>query len=242
MLRSLLTKSVSKHTLETELYMFLSMSVRGQYHLKRVAVSIALGVLVFPLLPAQISAKDDDDVIMNEIGGRVLDSHRNPVQNAQVKLFNEKHEILLQTPVSSDGSFSMKHRPCAVCSLQVIPDDKSNLASALIEKIPGDASRKFLVTLQNGFRVRGRITGAGKGLKGLIVTVVASGDEQKHVHTGGEARTARDGTFVMNLTPGPKLLTVQNDKYANFVASYEHPLNVTADQEITEIKLPPAER
>jgi hypothetical protein len=190
---------------------------------------------------ASATFASDDEVLM-ELGGRVLDSHHNPVSSAQVKLFNERHELLLSMPVASDGTFSMKHRPCVVCTLQVVPDDKSSLASALIEKIPGDANRRFLVTLQSGFRVKGRVTGGGKGLKGLLVKVVAAGNDQKHVHSGGEARTARDGTFEMTLTPGQKLLTVENERYANFVASYEYKLEVTADQEVTEIQLPPAEK
>jgi hypothetical protein len=242
MLRSLPDDVCAQSKLETDLYMFYGMAVRCSYRSRLIVTSVLLACVIFSVWPTHSPAKEEDDIILSEIGGRVVNSQHTPVQDVQVKLLNEKHEVMAQTQVGNDGSFSMKHRPCVVCVLQVIPDDKSNLASALIEKIPGDANRKFLVTLQNGFRVKGRITGAGKGLKGLLVTVVATGDEQAHVHTGGEAKTARDGSFVMNLTPGPKLLTVQNDKYSNFVAAYEHKLNVTADQEMTDIQLPSTER
>ncbi len=201
---------------------------------------MAIAVSLSPALvgPLQSAAAKDDDVILSEIAGRVLDSQRNPVVNAQVKLLNEKGDTILSTDSANDGSFSLKHGPCVLCTLQVVPDDKSALASALIENIPGDANRRFLVTLQHGFKVKGKITGNGKGLKGLIVKVVAAGDDPKHVHSGGEARTARDGTFVMNLTPGPKLLTIDNQKYLNFVSKYEHELHVVEDQQLSDINLP----
>jgi hypothetical protein len=179
---------------------------------------------------------DQDDLA--ELGGRVLDGERNPIVGAQVKLLDEAGNTLVSTPSANDGSFSLKHSPCDFCTLQVIPDDKSTLASALLEHIPGNINRQFLFTLQQGFRVSGRITGSGKGLKGLLVKVIATEPELNHIHSGGEAKTGRDGSFVMNLTPGSKKLTVQNNKYLPFAKTYERTMVVTADHLLPEIELP----
>ncbi|MFX7701362.1 hypothetical protein ABTJ88_19135, partial [Acinetobacter baumannii] len=91
-----------------------------------------------------------------------------------------------------------QHKVCETCTLQVVPDGKSSFASALIENIPGSINRKFQVTLQPGFKVTGRITGDGKGLKGLIVKVIGSSESAAKVHSGGEAKTSRNGSFEMN--------------------------------------------
>lgn len=192
-------------------------------------------ILLAGVLP---SLAADDGVILSEIGGRVLDAERNPIANAQVKLLDENGDLLLSTQSSGDGSFALKHRPCVSCALQVVPDDKTSLASALIGRIPGDANRRILVTLQKGFRISGRITGDGKGLKGLLVKVVGPGDSSKRVYSGGECKTARDGSFAMRLTVGPKTLSVRNEKYMKFASKYDHEFDVSSDQTLPDINLP----
>lgn len=179
-----------------------------------------------------------DDVHLFEVGGRVVDSMHNPLVGAQVKLLDHSGNVLDTASSGNNGVFSLKHKECETCTLSVGPGDKTAFASALIEDIPGNIDRKFSVTLQNGFKVSGRITGGGKGLKGLLVKVTAADEESSHVHSGGAARTARGGAFEINLTPGPKHLFLLNDKYPNFVGFYKCNFSVTGDKDIAEIQLP----
>jgi hypothetical protein len=187
----------------------------------------------------QKSALADEEHIF-EVGGRVLDEFHKPLNGAQVRLLDHKGNIIDSVSSGQNGVFALKHKECDECTLSVLPGDKSPLASALIEDIPGNIDRKFLVTLQRGFKVSGRITGGGKGLKGLVVKVTASGKDPGHVHTGGEAKTSRGGTFEITLTPGPKHLVVLNEKYPTLTEFYETELLVNADREIGEIQLPTA--
>jgi hypothetical protein len=184
----------------------------------------------------------NDNEHLFEVGGRVLDAQHNPLIGAQAKLLDHSGNVIDSASSGNNGVFVLKHKECESCTLSVGPKDKSPFASALIEDIPGNIDRKFSVTLQHGFKVSGRITGGGKGLKGLVVKVTAADSDSGHVHSGGEARTVRGGTFEVNLTPGVKHLVVMNDKYPNYASTYESKLSVTADREITEIQLPPAKQ
>lgn len=185
-------------------------------------------------------ASADDPPPTAVISGRVTDFNRHPVAQAQARILDEKGEVLESVATDATGSFALEHKYCLSCNLEVVPADKTGLASALVENIPGNVTRTFLLSLQQGFRVVGRIVGEGKGLKGLEVRAVAQASDQtaQRVHAGGFTKTARDGRFEMSLTPGAKRLSVFNTRYTNLVSKYEEDFVVTKDDNLPDIKLP----
>jgi hypothetical protein len=199
-------------------------------------------LVVLELFAIQNFALADDPPPTAVVSGHVTDFHRHPVAAAQARILDEKGEILQSVATDAKGSFQLKHKYCISCNLEVVPDEKTGLASALVENIPGNVSRTFLLCLQQGFRVVGRVVSEGHGMKGLEVRVIAqeSDEDARRVHAGGFAKTARDGTFQMSLTPGAKKLSVFNTKYANLVSKYEQDFMVTADDQLPDIKLPSA--
>ncbi len=206
----------------------------------RIVISIVISALLLIAIPASTLA--DEQVPMAAITGRIIDFSRHPVSGVQVRLSDEKGASLQNGQSDRSGSFELKHKICQTCTLEIIPDAKSGLASALVENIPGGVERHFLLTLQKGFLIRGRIVNQGHGLKGLEVKVSAADSAQDghHVDAGGSARSSHDGWFEMTLTPGRKKLSIVNTRYANLVNHYEQDFTVTADEELPVISLPTA--
>jgi hypothetical protein len=164
------------------------------------------------------------------IGGRITNPAKRPVANAEVRILDEHGDILKSGNCDGDGTFSITHRSCEKCSLVVIPDERTGLATALIDDVAGDESRNFMITLHRGFSVSGRVTFEGKGLKGVPVKVSPVEAAQEHVHGGGFAKTGRDGRFRMTLTPGKKMLLVLSDRYAGHGVEF----TVTSDMELPD--------
>ncbi|HEY9778470.1 MAG TPA: carboxypeptidase-like regulatory domain-containing protein [Planktothrix sp.] len=178
----------------------------------------------------------DDDLT---IGGRISDHAKEPVAGAQVRLLDQDGSVIKSTNCFSDGSFSISHKACGKCSLEIVPDEKTGLATALIENVAGDKNRDFVVELHQGFQVAGRVSADGKGLRGLTVKVTAVESENQHVHGGGYAKTSKDGRFHMTLTPGVKQLIVLNQRYPDMAADQSIQFTVTADVELPDIVLKP---
>jgi hypothetical protein len=201
-----------------------------------------ISAVVLGFLAIQNFALADDPPPTATISGLVTDFNRHPVTAAQARILDEKGEILQSVETNAKGAFQLRHKYCISCNLEVVPDEKTGLASALVENIPGNVTRTFLLCLQQGFRVGGRVVSDGRGLKGLEVRVIAQESDQdsRRVHAGGFAKTGRDGTFQMSLTPGAKKLSIFNTKYTNLVSKYEQEFIVTADDELPDIKLPSA--
>ncbi len=174
------------------------------------------------------------------ISGKVSTSQKKPFGAVQVILLDQAGNQIASGVTDGHGEFSFKHALCHRCTLEIVPAQDSHYASALIENIPGDASRNFLLSLQRGFTISGRVLAEKKGLKGLAIKAIpaAEGGERKNVHDGGIARTARNGAFQMTLTPGPKKIQVLNDRYQDLAQSFELNLNVTADLQLADIVLP----
>ena len=207
----------------------------------RLLARLSIVVLAVPaLLSLQYRTFADDPPPMAAISGYVTDFNRRPVAAAQARILDEKGEVLQSVATDARGSFELKHKYCISCNLEVVPAEKTGLACALVENIPGSVSRTFLLCLQQGFRVVGRVVGEGRGLKGLEVRVIAQESDRDalRVHSGGFAKTARDGNFEMSLTPGAKKLSVFNSRYPDFVSKYEQDFVVTADDKLPDIKLP----
>ena len=173
------------------------------------------------------------------ISGKVSTSGKKPFEGVQVLLLDQSGSQLASGVTNGRGDFSFKHALCRRCTLEIIPAQDTHYACALIENIPGDASRNFLLSLQRGFTISGKVVAENRGLKGLAIKVVSldSSADGKKVHDGGIARTARNGMFSMILTPGHKKLEVLNDRYKEFVRTFEVNVDVTADAQIADIVL-----
>jgi hypothetical protein len=181
----------------------------------------------------------DDSPPLPEITGQICNFDHHPIAGAQVRLLDESDNVLQTDQSGHTGSFEIKHSICKTVKLEIVPDTKSGLVSAFIDKIPGEVSRHFLVTLPSGFQVRGRVLGDGRGLKGLNLKVEATGRDRHQIWSGGWTKTGRDGSFDLTLTPGPKKLTISNAKYTKLLGKFEQDFSVTSDVVLPDISLPP---
>jgi hypothetical protein len=195
---------------------------------------IPLLICALSVIPAL--AEDEPTPI---ISGTVSTTGKKPMSGVPVLLLDENGVQLSNGATNGGGRFSFKHTLCHRCTLEIRPDQHTHYACALIENIPGDANRNFLLFLQRGFNISGRVIGNGKGLKGLALkaTSLDTNAEGTKVHDGGIARTGRDGTFSMILTPGHKKIEVRNDKLPEFARAAEANVDVTGDAQVADIVL-----
>lgn len=178
------------------------------------------------------------------ISGRITDFNRRPLEGIEVKLFDSQNGWSKVVTSQGNGAFSIGHKQCKLCQLEVLPGPRSGLATALIRQVPGDQDRNYVVALQRGFLVQGKVSSGGKGLKGVQITVVDNTqvDQGNHVYEGGTTTTGRNGTFQITLTPGRKKLLVDNNRYAELTKHSEQEITVTSDMQLDEIVLTQASR
>jgi hypothetical protein len=173
------------------------------------------------------------------VAGRITNATKKPCADVEVRVLDEYGNILKSDNSDDEGQFSCEHKVCHKCMLEIIPGEKTGLATALIENVAGDKSRSFMIELHHGFVVSGRITAEGKGLKGIIVKVspVESESTGHDIHGGGFAITGRDGRFHMTLTPGEKKLHVYNTKYDDLAKGMTHRFTVTSEVSLSDVVL-----
>jgi hypothetical protein len=173
------------------------------------------------------------------IGGRVCDHVNKPVPGAKVKLKNADGQVIDTQSTDSDGRFGFDKPECKSCSLEIVPNPKNILETALINSIPGDKPRQFAVRLERGFAVHGRVVHNGKGLKGVTVRALPSEitSEKGTIHGSGMSTTDGAGRYTMILTPGEKHLTISNDRYRDLAGKITHTFTVTADKDIPDLEL-----
>jgi hypothetical protein len=200
-------------------------------------------VFVSALLIAPSSAKEPTLTVHEtepELIGRVTDAQLKPLSSVQLKLTSPDSAVKVSATTDSDGSFEIKHDPCKILRLEVYPPKRSGLASAWLDNLPGASTRRVIIELQNGFEISGQILGNGKGLKGLDLSLIPV-DETSHkrssVHGSGLATTGHGGSFTFIATPGLKRLTIENDRYPQYVKHFETHLNVTKSGAIPDITL-----
>jgi len=199
-----------------------------------------LSAFIFPQGQA-LANKNVDPLPLPEITGRLTDDQRRPVSGAQVTVSNEKGLVIASQETDKNGAFVIHHEACLVCNLDVVPDEKSGLASVFVENIPGGITRRFVFTLQKGFRINGRVVYKGRGLKAVSVKVISAQEEESSkVHSGGAAKTARDGSFALTLTPGKKHLTVLNNRNTDANSHFEKDFEVLCDTTLDDINLSPS--
>ncbi len=174
--------------------------------------------------------------------GRVTDAEHKGLPNVQIKWTDSEDENeKLSTETNADGAFTITHKPCKFCRIEVYPPRKSNLSSAFVEGIPGEASRQVVLELHHGIPVKGRVVDNGRGLKNLTVaflSIDAKSEKKLSAHGGGWAKTNRSGEFEMMLTPGLKRVEISNDHYPDLEHHYETKVSISEPGTISDIILP----
>jgi hypothetical protein len=175
------------------------------------------------------------------ISGQVRDDRNKTMSGVRVELWNTDNTVAMSTRTDDEGKFSFTHEKCGPCFLEVFAPKNSNLASALVDEVPGDEARSVIVTLKKGYPVTGRVTCAGKGLKGIVVKAYSSDharDKKARVYGGGAVITERNGSFEMILTPGDKKIVLLNKKYDNVAKNASIATKVITDTDLGDIEMP----
>lgn len=216
----------------------------GCRRVKLVCLSLLFGMvlsLAWPssFIEAQARGKSKTDGPSFALSGRVVNIKGEPAANVPVLLWEADGELSLATKTSAAGEFVFEHQGAGPLTLEVLPPLKSGFACALLEGLPGKADRKLIVKLRPGFLVSGRVEHEGKGIKGVIVrfTPGTNVDGPQKSHGGGAATTAKDGTFNLNLTAGPKSLLILNTKYAALKKRIEKEIVVEDEMQLGDFSL-----
>jgi hypothetical protein len=176
------------------------------------------------------------------IKGRLTDQSYKGVPGVKVSVWDQEANWSVFDVTDADGRFSVTHKPCDSCFVEMSPKKNGDLASALIEDVPGKLSRNFIVQLRHGFTVKGSVLkDDGTPAKGVVVKISADEekeDESARMHGGGATVTAKNGTFSLVLTAGHKLLTVINENYPDHVKHLKQKFQVTSDGALENIVLP----
>jgi hypothetical protein len=212
--------------------------------------STALFTAFFLSAAAQttVTGKDGFDLTVHEkqpmLIGRVMDAKMQPLASAQLKVTSPDTDLKITTGTKRDGSFQIAHDPCKICQLEVFPPKGSHLAPARLDNLSGESTRRLIIELHEGLEISGRILGNGKALKGVAVSIVPSDEkssEPSSVHGSGLLITNKAGSFSMLVTPGQKKVTIENDRYPEFVKSFATQIDITAGGDIPDISLPTSE-
>jgi len=172
--------------------------------------------------------------------GVVTDEVSTPLKHVRVRLRDKQTDALRAVYTDRQGKFHLFDVSCRSCSLEISAANGSGLAEAVMDNIPGREPRQFVIRLQRGFAITGRVKGGDRPLSGVSVRAVpAPGVASESVHGGGAATTGSHGQFRLILTPGAKELVIVNERYPDFAREFRRPLTVTTDAYITPVELPP---
>jgi len=175
------------------------------------------------------------------ISGQVRDDKNAMMSGVKVDLWTTDGAVSMSTRTDGEGKFSFTHEKCGPCFLEVFAPRKSNLASALVDEIPGDEGRSVIVTLKKGYLVNGRVMCAGKGVKGVVVKAYSrdhAKNKKERVYGGGATTTDRNGWFEMTLTPGEKKFVILNSKHPKIAKNASIVARIITETELGEIELP----
>lgn len=171
--------------------------------------------------------------------GKVTDPSGRGVNGAKIVVHDEEHNEYKSGRSDSNGEFEVEHTLCNNLSFEVTPPPKLGLAPAHYQHVTGGLSKHFIVKLHPGFKISGRITAAGRGLKGLPIRFVGlEAGSTSTVHGGASTVSRADGRFSVLLTPGKKRLEISNDEYSDLAPIYHHEITITGDTVIPDMILP----
>ncbi len=178
-----------------------------------------------------------------KLSGRVTDSANNPIKGVRVEVWEKKDNgYISATSTNSKGEFSFAHDPCGPLFLEVTAPIKTQLASAIVENIPGTEARNILISMKHGYLVEGRVTSRdGKPVKGILLKAFATGHAFKsseRVHGGGAVETTKNGYYKMVLTPGEKTFVLLNKNLSEYASYSSHTATITHDQMVVDFQIP----
>jgi hypothetical protein len=220
----------------------------GKQRSKCLLVALATILLVLPNQPGA-AHKAKFDLTVNEkqptLLGRVTNSEMKPLGSVQLRLSSpDNSKVKASTATKDDGSFQITHDPCKICQLEVLAPKNSGLASALLDNLSGETTRRLIIQLRAGLQIDGKVVGQGKGLKGLdlsFIPVDESTSKRVSVHGSGLTKTGKDGSFSVIVTPGLNRLTIENDRYPDFAKHFDTQVKVTTSGGIPDVTLPLAQ-
>lgn len=201
----------------------------------RIHSSLSATLLILLFNPAAFA---DEPTMLK---GKVMTSENHPVPGAKIVIQDEQGGAETRGESDGQGKFAIKHSECTYFSFDVIPPRNSSWSRARFEHVSGEAGKHFIVQLQRGFSVTGRVTAGGVGLKGVTVKALpndATMSNVEVVHGGGIARTGKNGEYHLILTPGQKLIEVTNDKYSDLPPSAQQKVAVSGDTKLPDIVFP----
>lgn len=181
------------------------------------------------------------------ISGRIVDRRGEAVKDCTVRLWEPKGKVSLETRCKPSGEFSIPHNESGALTLEVLPPEASGYAQSLVEKLPGNESRKLIVRLRPGHLVTGRILDCDgkRGLKGLIIKVEPldkGEDGQAHLHGSGGCETLKKGVFSFRLTEGKKKMLIINELYSSLPPVSAKEFQVSGDTHLGAIVLSAAHK
>lgn len=193
-------------------------------------------VLAASCLPAFCNAGEEQSFLK----GRIFDQQNNPVSKAKIIIEDDRNLEKYSGLSDGEGYFKVKYDACDSLSFCVVPPPKSSLCRAEFRHVNGETAKHFIVRLHRGFKVSGRITYKGSGLKDLDIDFYGSEKDSvtDNVHGGGHTTTHTNGEFALLLTPGKKTIQITNNVYSNVPASFKQSYVITRDCRLAEIAIP----
>jgi hypothetical protein len=175
-----------------------------------------------------------------DVHGKVSDEQNKPLPHVKVCLSDQVTGEQKTASTNREGFFQVSSPFSHPLSLEIEPPHGSGLAQAFFENLPARQDRQLFVHLAKGFPVNGRITFSGTALKGIEVKALPQNPESEHeqIYGGGKTVTDGSGKFNLILTPGRKLLFVENRRYTNVARETKRSITVTADTKLGDVTLP----
>lgn len=177
------------------------------------------------------------------MSGQVRDYNNKVVEGIKVALWNTDNSVSLTTKTDAKGKFSFTHEKCGPLFIEVFAPKESNMASALVDDVPGDEARSVIITLKKGYPVTGRVLCDGKGLKGIVVKAYSKDhhrDQKARIYGGGAVETERGGRFSLTLTPGDKKIVLLNKKYDKVAKSANISTKIISETDLGDLEMPAA--
>lgn len=206
--------------------------------------ALIYGLILIFLITCAGSHAGSASAAETALKGQIVDQDKRPVKGAQIHIYSDDGA---GSSGNSDGkgNFKVRHPECRNLSFAVMPSVASGLCAAFYDRVSGEISKHVFVQLRRGFLVQGRVQAQGKGLKGLRLRFRAK-DENKSrdeaIHGGGLTYTGRDGRFSIVLSPGHKIVEINNGRYPELEGLVHKEILVSGDARLSDLSLEPTER
>lgn len=194
-------------------------------------------LLSFSVLLLSATGAHAEDVLLK---GKVINAEGQGISGVKIILKDEDHDNEMSCKSDAKGNFEIEHEQCSTLSVAVKPSPRSGYTAAHYSHVAGDMHKTFIVKLQKGYNVSGRILAEGQGIKGLEVKAISQDDGKSRstIHGGGITHSKGNGEYSFLLTPGKKIIQIKNDLYSNLSPLYQHEFTITGDTRLPDMTLP----